>query len=1229
MTIDGVAQSYSCQFEFDITTFFDPSEPVDAGIGGKTKQLTDVVVAFPPTTSGQLVGSDTPDSASVRAGTPVGFTLSITDSGPAAVNGVSVSDALPNVSTSSWTITGATGSGSCSISGPVGAQVLACSIGTMAAQDTSSVHVLSGPAFPGSFVNTAEAAASSNGVTSQQVVAVANVTVQADVPSFSALTSSQSITAGTASINLSGTLSSAGAPTVFPQSGESVTVTINGTALPATIGTNGTFAVTFPTSTIPASVVPYTITYHYAGDTNLTAATDSSTTLTVNAVVSSFTLTVTELGTGTGAVTDNTGQINCAEANGIVSGTCSASYPSGMQVILTANASSPSTFGGWTNACANSGTETSCGLTISSNATATANFLPPPVSVPLTFNPGTNVIQQAPFDCLSNPNPTPANPCTDANAHNLQLQIAQVSSTVNLTVTATEIPPGQADGLCEVGNTVLNDFDCRLTQFFNYGTDGNGNTIVPLCYPYANGNCVHYQVYSGTPGTEPDPSTYSGPIDWKITWNNDTFVPPAPYTGSTPRLYDDPGEPIAPGTASGDVCGQPMTIDGVAQTYSCQFEFDITTVFDASAPVDAGIGGKTKQLTDFVVAFPPIITGSGQLASTSASSATIPGSPISFRITVSNGGPGTENSVTLNDPLPNVSSASWTFNPPYSGPGTCSIAGDIGAQILSCNFGNLPAGTNFTIGVTNPTASAGTYTNTATISATNQQVLSVSSATVQSHVTTFTAVTKLQTIMYGTASISLSGVISAPGPLYPPAGETISVTIGGIAQTAPIGANGAFSLKFPTATIPVSSTPYTITYSFAGDSLFTAATNTATTLTVTKSKQSIKLTGAPATAAYGSTFTVSATASSGLAVTITASGACTISAATVTMTSGTGTCSLVANQPGNSNYLGAPQVTVFVTAQKATSTTAIGSNAPNPSNTGQAVAIAVNVSGSGTPSGSVQVTASTGENCSVTLNSGAGTCSITFTTPGARTLAAVYAGDSNFVGGTSAGVSQTVNAIATGTLKITPPSIGFGKVYVGLVSIKSVTLTNTGTSAVSISGASVIPADSAASKEFSVSSFACPSALAANRSCFIQVSFSPASNQTGVQSASLVITDSAVGSPQSVPLTGTPINPQVSLSTSSLNFGTQKVGSTSSRMRITLKSSGTTPLNLQSVSIKGNFAIASETTCVNGDTLSPLANCIINVTFTPKSRGAAHGSLIIIDNALAGEQLVSLSGTGN
>jgi sugar lactone lactonase YvrE len=88
-----------------------------------------------------------------------------------------------------------------------------------------------------------------------------------------------------------------------------------------------------------------------------------------------YPITISEVGTGTGAVGDNQGQITCSEANGATTGTCSASYVSGTLVTLTAKASGTSTFLGWGGVCASSGTNPTCSLTIAQAANATASFV--------------------------------------------------------------------------------------------------------------------------------------------------------------------------------------------------------------------------------------------------------------------------------------------------------------------------------------------------------------------------------------------------------------------------------------------------------------------------------------------------------------------------------------------------------------------------------------------------------------------------------------------------------------------------------------------------------------------------------------------------------------------------------------------------------------------------------------------------------------------------------------
>ena len=96
-------------------------------------------------------------------------------------------------------------------------------------------------------------------------------------------------------------------------------------------------------------------------------------------------------------------------------------------------------------------------------------------------------------------------------------------------------------------------------------------------------------------------------------------------------------------------------------------------------------------------------------------------------------------------------------------------------------------------------------------------------------------------------------------------------------------------------------------------------------------------------------------------------------------------------------------------------TTAISADAPDPSVVGQAVPVGYSVvptSGSGTPTGTVTVSDGT-VSCTGTV--AAGQCSLTFTSAGARSLTATYAGDSNFNASTSAAEPHQVDKADTTT----------------------------------------------------------------------------------------------------------------------------------------------------------------------------------------------------------------------
>ncbi|MBV9625748.1 MAG: choice-of-anchor D domain-containing protein [Acidobacteria bacterium] len=313
---------------------------------------------------------------------------------------------------------------------------------------------------------------------------------------------------------------------------------------------------------------------------------------------------------------------------------------------------------------------------------------------------------------------------------------------------------------------------------------------------------------------------------------------------------------------------------------------------------------------------------------------------------------------------------------------------------------------------------------------------------------------------------------------------------------------------------------------------------------------------------------------------------------------------------------------VILSVNKAGSSTAITANTPNPSSIGQSVTVSFKVTGNGSPTGSVNVSASTGESCSGGLSSGSGSCSLTFNAPGPRALTATYSGDSNFNGSPSPSTPQSVNGPIASFSKT---SVNFGNVYLGLPAVMPVTLTNAGNMAMSITAIHSSGGNDA--DEFHPLSN-CPGTLAAGGNCLILVTLL-ADSDTLLPTAMLSVSDNAAGSPQTVALSATVINPRATLSIYRLSFGKQMVGVTSAGQTVTLTNTGTTPLDLSTMMVTGDFALASGTTCTNGTSLAGGGSCVMKVTFTPTATGKRLGSVTIKDNALISPQIVLLSGAGS
>ena len=199
-----------------------------------------------------------------------------------------------------------------------------------------------------------------------------------------------------------------------------------------------------------------------------------------------------------------------------------------------------------------------------------------------------------------------------------------------------------------------------------------------------------------------------------------------------------------------------------------------------------------------------------------------------------------------------------------------------------------------------------------------------------------------------------------------------------------------------------------------------------------------------------------------------------------------------------------------------------------------------------------------------------------------------------------------------------PARVNFGAISVGTTSPSStITLWNTGNASLTLTGISITGADSS---DFSETNN-CASSLPQGGSCAVAIKFTP--SVAGTRIASVSISDSAQGSPQTASLTGNGMAPVASLSTASLTFASQMVGTTSAAQTITLTNTGSVPMNITQISASGDFAATN--TC--GTSLNTGSACDISVTFTPTAAGTRSGSLTVADNAIGSPQTVALSGT--
>lgn len=162
------------------------------------------------------------------------------------------------------------------------------------------------------------------------------------------------------------------------------------------------------------------------------------------------------------------------------------------------------------------------------------------------------------------------------------------------------------------------------------------------------------------------------------------------------------------------------------------------------------------------------------------------------------------------------------------------------------------------------------------------------------------------------------------------------------------------------------------------------------------------------------------------------------------------------------------------------------------------------------------------------------------------------------------GVSGGCVSSNTPAANFSPNSLAFGVQSVSVPSTASpITLTNGGTATLTISSKLITGTN--------VSDFSetdnCPASLAAGSSCIFNVVFTP--QASGARSATLSIANNAPGSPQQLSLTGTGGSLAVTINPLSLSFGVVPVGSCSAASTSTITNTGSTAVNLTSLTFTG------------------------------------------------------------
>jgi hypothetical protein len=196
---------------------------------------------------------------------------------------------------------------------------------------------------------------------------------------------------------------------------------------------------------------------------------------------------------------------------------------------------------------------------------------------------------------------------------------------------------------------------------------------------------------------------------------------------------------------------------------------------------------------------------------------------------------------------------------------------------------------------------------------------------------------------------------------------------------------------------------------------------------------------------------------------------------------------------------------------------------------------------------------------------------------------------------------------AEGTVSFSPKSVNFGQVTVGVPVGTLVSITNTGTSPITITSVTISP-----SPVFYVGEGVTPFVLGRGSIGNYSIRFAPTAAQTYSGQFQAFLSD---GTNFTVPISGTGVitNAVSQISPASVNFGNQLQGTTSTAQQITILNTGSSSFTVTAIRTFAPFIVSG---LAVPSTVQPGRSVTAQVSFFSNALGAATGTLTIFYDVL-------------